>query len=327
MFNAVVIRQNHQQQSVAVETLEDSFLPEGDVTVRVACSTLNYKDALAITGQSPIVRQFPMVPGIDFAGTVTASSSTDFSVDDAVLLNGWGVGERHWGGLAEKACVQSQWLIPLPKPLGAYGAMAIGTAGYTAMLAIMALERQGVTPDKGPVIVTGATGGVGSYAVTLLAALGYSVTASTGKLEQHAYLKQLGADDIIDRQPLSEPGKPLVGAKWAGAIDCVGSHTLANVLAATQYGGTVAACGLAQSMALPASVAPFILRGVTLVGIDSVMQPRSMRITAWQRLSELLTAEQVAAISTTITLNDVIDSAAALLQGNIRGRLVVDMRH
>lgn len=326
MFNAVVIRQN-QQQSVAVETLEDSFLPEGDVTVRVACSTLNYKDALAITGQSPIVRQFPMVPGIDFAGTVTASSCTDFSVGDAVLLNGWGVGERHWGGLAEKACVQSQWLIPLPKPLGAYGAMAIGTAGYTAMLAIMALERQGVTPDKGPVIVTGATGGVGSYAVTLLAALGYSVTASTGKLEQHAYLKQLGADDIIDRQPLSEPGKPLVGAKWAGAIDCVGSHTLANVLAATQYGGTVAACGLAQSMALPASVAPFILRGVTLVGIDSVMQPRSMRITAWQRLSELLTAEQVAAISTTITLNDVIDSAAALLQGNIRGRLVVDMRH
>ena len=325
MFNAIVIRQDDQQQHAAVESLSESLLPQGDVTVAVACSTVNYKDALAITGWSPVVRQFPMVPGIDFAGTVIASSSKAFACGDQVVLNGWGAGETWWGGLAEKTCVKSEWLIPLPAGMAARDTMAIGTAGYTAMLSIMALEQHGVTPGKGPILVTGATGGVGSYAVALLAALGYTVTASTGKAAQADYLRRLGATDILDREQLSAPGKPLAKAQWAGAIDCVGSHTLANVLAATRYGGTVAACGLAQGMALPASVAPFILRGVTLAGIDSVMQPLPTRIAAWQRLSELLSGSQLQAISTVIGLNEVIGSAEALLNGDIHGRLVVDM--
>lgn len=327
MFDAIVIRQTNLQQQVAKEQVDENLLPEGDVTVDIACSTLNYKDALAITGRAPIVRQFPMVPGIDFAGTVVESSSPLFSIGDHVLLNGWGVGEKHWGGLAERARVKSQWLIPLPSSLNAHSAMAIGTAGYTAMLSVMALEKHGITPDQGPVLVTGATGGVGSYAITLLAALGYSVTASTGQSDQADYLRQLGADNVVERQSLSTPGKPLATAQWAGAIDCVGSHTLANVLAGTQYGGVVTACGLAQGMALPASVAPFILRGITLVGIDSVMQPVPVRLEAWQRLGELLSSEQLKAISTTITLDDVISSAERLLNGDVKGRLVVDMRH
>ena len=327
MFDAIVIRQTNLQQQVAKEQVDENLLPEGDVTVDIACSTLNYKDALAITGRAPIVRQFPMVPGIDFAGTVVESSSPLFSIGDHVLLNGWGVGEKHWGGLAERARVKSQWLIPLPSSLNAHSAMAIGTAGYTAMLSVMALEKHGITPDQGPVLVTGATGGVGSYAITLLAALGYSVTASTGQSDQADYLQQLGADNVVERQSLSTPGKPLATVQWAGAIDCVGSHTLANVLAGTQYGGVVTACGLAQGMALPASVAPFILRGITLVGIDSVMQPVPVRLEAWQRLGELLSSEQLKAISTTITLDDVISSAERLLNGDVKGRLVVDMRH
>jgi len=325
MFKAILIDKSDDQQQVSLETLDETRLPEGDVTVRVVCSTLNYKDALAITGKGPVVRHFPMVPGIDLAGTVEHSSVDAYAPGDAVLLNGWGVGERHWGGLAEKARLDSRWLIPLPAAFTARQAMAIGTAGYTAMLSVMALEQQGVTPDQGEILVTGASGGVGSYAVALLATLGYQVVASTGHLEEADYLKGLGAQAVIDRAQLSEPGRPLAKERWAGAIDAVGSHTLANVLAGTCYGGTVAACGLAQGMDLPASVAPFILRGVTLVGIDSVMRPYADRVVAWRRLGELLEPAQLDAITRTIGLEEAIDTASALLAGEVRGRVVVAM--
>lgn len=325
MFKAILIDKPDDTQRVALTELEEARLPDGDVTVRVDCSTLNYKDALAITGRGPVVRQFPMVPGIDLAGTVEHSASEAYAPGDAVLLNGWGVGETHWGGLAEKARLDSRWLIPLPSAFSARQAMAIGTAGYTAMLSVMALERQGLTPEQGEVLVTGANGGVGSYAIALLARLGYAVVASTGRLEEADYLEGLGAREVIDRKALSEPGRPLAKERWAGAIDSVGSHTLANVLAATRYGGTVAACGLAQGMDLPASVAPFILRGVTLAGIDSVMRPYADRVEAWRRLGELLAPEQLDAITRTIGLDEAIDQAEALLAGRVRGRLVVDM--
>lgn len=325
MFKAIMIEKHDGEQRVGLQTLDESQLPEGDVTVRVDCSTLNYKDALAITGKGPVVRQFPMVPGIDLAGTVETSTSDAFKPGDAVLLNGWGVGETHWGGLAEKACLESRWLIPLPAVFSARQAMAIGTAGYTAMLAVMALERHGVLPDQGDVLVTGASGGVGSYAIALLARLGYRVIAATGRPQEAAYLRELGARDIIDRGELSEPGRPLAKERWAGAIDAVGSHTLANVLASTRYEGTVAACGLAQGMDLPATVAPFILRGVTLAGIDSVMKPRAERLEAWRRLGELLDPEQLEAITQSIGLTEAIDTAEALLKGEVRGRVVVDM--
>jgi len=325
MFKAMLIEKQKDAQRVTVQSLDESRLPEGDVTVRVECSTLNYKDALAITGKGPVVRQFPMVPGIDLAGTVEASSADEFQPGDSVLLNGWGVGETHWGGLAEKARLKSDWLIPLPSAFTASQAMAIGTAGYTAMLAVMALERQGLEPDQGEVLVTGASGGVGSYSIALLARLGYRVIAATGRPEEEAYLKGLGADEIIDRSELAEPGRPLAKERWAGAIDSVGSHTLANVLAGTRYGGCVAACGLAQGMDLPATVAPFILRGVTLAGIDSVMRPRADRLEAWRRLGELLDPAQLDTITRTIGLDEAIDTAEALLAGRVRGRVVVSM--
>ncbi|MGO2008362.1 acrylyl-CoA reductase (NADPH) [Vreelandella alkaliphila] len=325
MFKAILIEKHDDRQQATLKAIDESKLPEGDVTVRVDCSTLNYKDALAITGKGPVVRQFPMVPGIDLAGTVEHTTSDAFAPGDAVLLNGWGVGEAHWGGLAEKACLDSRWLIPLPAAFTPRQAMAIGTAGYTAMLSVMALEKQGITPEQGKILVTGANGGVGSYAIALLARLGYQVVASTGRPEEADYLQELGAVEVIDRATLSEPGRPLGKERWAGAIDSVGSHTLANVLASTRYSGSVAACGLAQGMDLPASVAPFILRGVTLVGIDSVMRPREDRLEAWRRLGELLAPEQLDAITRSITLDEAIEAADDLLSGRIRGRVVVTM--
>lgn len=324
MFNGILIDKDADGYQVKLASLDEAQLPAGDVTVRVSHSTLNYKDALAITGKAPIVRQFPMVPGIDLAGTVIESSDADFQAGDQVVLNGWGVGEGHWGGLAQLARLQGKWLIPLNKAFSAAQAMAIGTAGYTAMLAVMALENNGVTPDQGEVLVTGANGGVGSFSIALLAKLGYRVVASTGRLAESGYLQQLGASEIIDRAVLSEPGRPLAKERWAGAIDSLGSHTLANVCASTRYRGTVAACGLAQGMEFPASVAPFILRGVTLAGIDSVTRPRADRIEAWARLAADLDPAALALISHEIGLSDVIATAHRLMDGQVRGRVVVD---
>ncbi|MFK3795722.1 MULTISPECIES: MDR family oxidoreductase [unclassified Pseudomonas] len=324
MFNGILIDKDDTGYHVKLSTIDEAQLPPGDVTVRVSHSTLNYKDALAITNKGPIVRSFPMVPGVDLAGTVQASSDPDFKPGDQVLLNGWGVGEGHWGGLAQMARLQGKWLIPLPNAFSASQAMAIGTAGYTAMLAVMALEKNGVTPDKGDVLVTGANGGVGSFSIAILAKLGYRVVASTGRMAEAGYLQQLGAAEIIDRATLSEPGRPLAKERWAAAIDSVGSHTLANVCASTRYWGTVAACGLAQGMEFPASVAPFILRGVTLAGIDSVMRPRQDRIAAWGRLATDLDRDALALITHEIGLGEVIDTAHRLMDGQVRGRVVVD---
>jgi acrylyl-CoA reductase (NADPH) len=324
MFNGILIDKDDSGYRVQLTAIDEAQLPAGDVTVRVSHSTLNYKDALAITNKGPIVRKFPMVPGVDLAGTVQASSDPDFKPGDQVLLNGWGVGEGHWGGLAQLARLEGKWLIPLPDAFTASQAMAIGTAGYTAMLAVMALERNGLTPDKGEVLVTGANGGVGSFSIAILAKLGYRVVASTGRLEESDYLKQLGATEIIDRATLSEPGRPLAKERWAGAIDSVGSHTLANICASTRYRGTVAACGLAQGMDFPASVAPFILRGVTLAGIDSVMRPRQDRIDAWARLVTDLDQDKLALITHEIGLSEVIETAQRLMDGGVRGRVVVD---
>jgi acrylyl-CoA reductase (NADPH) len=324
MFKGILIHKDDNGYRAELSEIDDTQLPEGDVTVRVSHSTLNYKDGLAITGKGPIVRQFPMVPGVDLAGTVEHSSDPDFKPGDQVVLNGWGVGEAHWGGLAQRARLQGKWLIALPKAFSAAQAMAIGTAGYTAMLAIMALEKNGLTPDKGEVLVTGANGGVGSFAIALLARLGYRVVASTGRVSESAYLTSLGAAEIIDRATLAEPGRPLAKERWAGAIDSVGSHTLANICASTRYWGTVAACGLAQGMEFPASVAPFILRGVTLAGIDSVMRPRQDRIDAWARLARDLDVSLLPLISREIGLSEAIETAHALMDGHVRGRIVVD---
>lgn len=309
MFRAILIDKDDSGYRASLQALDEAQLPEGDVRVRVSHSTLNYKDALAITGKGPVVRQFPMVPGIDLAGVVEESSHADFKAGDAVLLNGWGVGETHWGGLAQQARLRGDWLIPLPQGFSAAEAMAVGTAGYTAMLSVLALERHGVTPEQGEVLVTGASGGVGSFAVALLARLGYRVVASTGRPEEADYLKALGAAEIIERGSLSEPGRPLGRERWAGAIDSVGSHTLANVCASTRYGGCVAACGLAQGMEFPATVAPFILRGVTLAGIDSVMRPRADRLEAWSRLARDLDKSLLAPITRTIGLEEAIPVA------------------
>ncbi|TSE27858.1 MDR family oxidoreductase [Tepidimonas aquatica] len=315
--------------SCALTELPDERLPAGDVTVQVAYSTLNYKDALAITGRSPVVRQFPMVPGIDLAGTVLASDDGRFRPGDAVLLNGWGVGEVHWGGLAQRARVRADWLQPLPAPLSAWDAMAIGTAGYTAALCVQALQAhwaaQGVAPGSGEVLVTGAAGGVGSIAVVLLARAGHRVVASTGRVQEAEYLRQLGAAEVIDRATLAAPGKPLQKERWIGVVDAVGSHTLANACASTRYGGAVAACGLAQGMDLPATVAPFILRGVTLYGIDSVMAPMPRRQAAWALLAQTLDHATLQSLSRTIGLAEAIDAASAVLAGQVRGRLVVDV--
>ena len=325
MFNAIVINKDDSGYRASVQPLNDDQLPEGDVTVRVAYSTLNFKDGLAITGSSPVVRKFPMVPGIDLAGTVETSAHPDYKVGDQVVLNGWGVGENHWGGLAQKARLNGDWLIPLPEAFTAAQAMAVGTAGYTAMLCVLALERNGVTPQHGEILVTGANGGVGSFAIALLSKLGYRVVASTGRVAEHEYLKQLGASEIIDRATLSEPGKPLAKERWAGVIDSVGSHTLANACASTRAEGTVAACGLAQGMDFPASVAPFSLRGVTLAGINSVTQPKARRLEAWDRLAKDLDFSLLDLISHEIALSEAIDAAPKLLAGQLRGRVVVDV--
>ena len=325
MFKGILIDKDDSGYRATLQEIQDDQLPEGDVTVRVAYSTLNFKDGLAITGSSPVVRKFPMVPGIDLAGVVEVSGHPDYKVGDQVLLNGWGVGEGHWGGLAQKARLNGDWLIALPKAFTAAQAMAIGTAGYTAMLCILALEHNGVKPGQGDILVTGANGGVGSFAIALLSRLGYRVVASTGRTSEHDYLKQLGASEIIDRATLSAPGKPLAKERWAAVIDSVGSHTLANACASTQANGTVAACGLAQGMDFPASVAPFILRGVTLAGINSVTQPKAKRVEAWNRLARDLDFHLLPLISHEIGLSEAIEAAPRLLAGQLRGRVVVDV--
>lgn len=325
MFKAILIEKDADAYQARLTELDDAQLPEGDVTVRVAFSTLNYKDGLAISGSSPVVRRFPMVPGIDLAGTVETSSHPDYKSGDRVLLNGWGVGEGHWGGLAQKARLHGDWLIPLPKALSERQAMAIGTAGYTAMLCLMALERHGLTPECGEVLVTGANGGVGSFAIALLARQGYSVIAATGRPAEADYLKRLGATTIIDRAELSSPGRALAKERWAAAIDSVGSHTLANVCAGTRADGLVAACGLAQGMDFPATVAPFILRGVSLLGINSVTRPYKERVEAWERLCTGLDLAQLDEITREIGLSEAIPIAHELLDGKVRGRVVVDV--
>lgn len=323
-FRAILVsRDEDKKQSVAITELTEDELMDGDVTVAVEATTVNYKDGLAITGKAPVVRHWPMVPGIDLAGTVTASSNPGWKPGDKVVLNGWGVGETHWGAYAGMARVKGDWLVPLPSGMSARDAMAIGTAGYTAMLCVMSLERHGVTPASGPVIVTGAAGGVGTVAVSILSKLGFEVIASTGRPEEENFLKGLGAASIIDRKELSEPGRPLGKERWAAGIDVAGSHTLANVLAQTRYGGAVAACGLAQGMDLPVSVAPFILRSVALLGVDSVMAPKPLRLEAWRRLGIDLDREKLAGLSQIIGFDDIIEAAGDIVEGRIRGRVVV----
>ncbi|AZG45127.1 acrylyl-CoA reductase (NADPH) [Gordonia insulae] len=324
-FSAVVIEKGEAGQSVSVQNLETSDLPAGDVEIEVDYSSLNFKDALAITGSSPVVRAFPMVPGIDLAGTVVESSHAEWRTGDRVLLNGWGVGEKHWGGFAQRARLDGDWLIPVPAGFTSRQAMAIGTAGYTAALCVDALLDGGVTPDQGEVLVTGATGGVGSVAIALLTKAGFSVAASTGKTSESAYLEQLGATTIVDRAELADKGKPLQKERWAGVVDSVGSHTLANACAQTRYGGAVAACGLAQGMDFPASVAPFILRGVSLLGVDSVMAPKPRRITAWDRLVRDLDTDALESIAREVSLRESIAAARELMDGTVRGRIVVDV--
>ncbi|MDQ7988242.1 MAG: MDR family oxidoreductase [Candidatus Dactylopiibacterium sp.] len=325
MFKALLIEKDDAGYRTRLQELDDARLPEGNVTVRVSHSTLNYKDGLAITGKGPVVRSFPMVPGVDLVGVVEASDHPDWRAGDAVILNGWGVGERHWGGLAQRARLDGDWLVPLPAGLTPRQAMAIGTAGYTAMLCVMALEHHGVKPADGEVLVTGAAGGVGSVAVALLARLGYRVVAASGRPAEAPYLKGLGAVDVVDRALFSAPGKPLGKERWAGAVDVVGGHTLANVCASMRYRGVVAACGLAGGMEFPATVAPFILRGVTLAGIDSVMCPRAERITAWQRLARELDPALIETMSREIALAEAIPCAEALMRGEVRGRVIVDV--
>jgi acrylyl-CoA reductase (NADPH) len=322
-FRAVVIDKGEAGQSVSQRSLDDADLMDGDVTLRVTHSTVNYKDGLAITGKAPVVRRFPMVPGVDLSGVVEASSHPDFKPGDAVVLNGWGIGETHLGAYAERARVKGDWLIPLPDGLTPAQAMAVGTAGYTSMLCVMALERHGLTPDRGPAIVTGAAGGVGSVAVTLLAQAGWHVIASTGRPEEADYLKGLGAAEIVERAELSGPVRPLAKERWAAGIDSVGSTTLANILSMTKYGGAIAACGLAGGMDLPATVAPFILRNVALLGVESVMAPKALRLEAWRRIAAELDHAKLAAMTTTIGLSDVIEAGKAIVAGKIRGRTVV----
>ena len=325
MFKAIVIDKDDNGYRATLSDVEDGALPPGDVTVRVAYSTVNYKDGLALTGKAPVVRKFPLHAGIDFCGTVETSDDARFKPGDAVLLNGYGVGESHSGGLAQKARVKADWLVPLPAGLTARQAMAIGTAGYTAMLCVMALEKHGVLPASGDVLVTGANGGVVTVAIALLSRLGYRVVASTGRLEEADFLKTLGAAEVISRDELSAPGKPLAKERWAGVVDAVGSHTLVNACAATRYGGTVAACGLAQGMDFPGSVAPFILRGITLCGIDSVMAPFAVRTAAWARLAQDLDLAKLESITREIPLAQAVQAGADILAGRIRGRLVVNV--
>lgn len=323
MFKAVVIDKPNDDQIAEFKALTDAELPEGDVLVNVAYSTLNYKDALGITGSAPIVRSYPLTPGIDFSGVVAESAHPDFKVGDRVVLNGWGVGEKHSGGLAERARVKGDWLVPLPDGLSLREAMVIGTAGYTAMLCVLALEQQGITPDMGEIVVTGAAGGVGSVALALLSAKGYQIAAVTGRESEAAYLKSLGATEIVLREELEGKVRPLAKERWAGGIDVVGSTMLANVLSAIKYRGAVAACGLAGGMDLPSSVAPFILRGVTLVGIDSVMCPKPERIAAWNRLATDLDLSKLQDMASEVAFEEVLEVAPKLLAGQVRGRVVV----
>lgn len=328
MFRAIVLTKSEDEKfpKAALQTLDESTLPTtdgSDVLVQVEYSTLNYKDGLAITGRSPVVRKYPMVPGIDFAGKVLESADPFFKPGDEVILNGWGVGEGHWGGLAEKARVKGDWLIHKPKTMTSRQAMAIGTAGYTAMLCVQALERHGLSPDQGEVLVTGAAGGVGSVAVAILAHQGFRVVASTGRLSEEGYLKGLGAQTVIDRAELSAPSKPLQKERWAAVVDSVGSHTLANACATTQSWGAVAACGLAQGMDFPSTVAPFILRGVTLYGINSVTVPRAKRDEAWRRLAQDLPMDKLESMIDDIGLEEAIAMASRILDGQVRGRLAV----
>ena len=325
MFNAVMIDITDDVQSVSLAQVNEDQLPEGNVTIDVAYSTLNYKDGLAITGSSPVVRKFPMVPGIDLAGTVRESSHADWKAGDKVVLNGWGVGEGHWGGLSQVARLNGDWLVPLPSAFSEKQAMAIGTAGYTAALCVETLVQAGVTPDQGEVLVTGATGGVGSVAVALLKKAGFTVVGSTGKASEAEYLTKLGADSIIDRAELSEKGRPLAKERWAGVVDSVGSFTLVNACAAVKYGGAVAACGLAQGADFPATVMPFILRGVRLLGVDSVMAPKAARLRAWERLARDLDPALIDVIGAEIGLGEAVAAASDLLAGKVRGRIIVDV--
>jgi acrylyl-CoA reductase (NADPH) len=327
MFNAILLNKNDDGSTAAtLGQMDDAQLPaDGDVTVAVDYSTVNYKDGLAITGRAPVVRKWPMVPGIDGAGQVLASSHPDWKAGDAFILNGWGVGENHMGCLAQRARLKGDWLIRRPDGMSARTAMAIGTAGYTAMLSALALEEQGVQKDSGEILVTGASGGVGSVAIAILSGWGYRVVASTGKLDETDYLKSLGAVEVLDRAALSAPGKPLQKERWAGVVDSVGSHTLVNAVAQVRYGGVVTACGLAQGLDFPASVAPFILRGVRLIGIDSVMAPRERRIAAWNRLASDLDRAKLDAITREITLAEALTQAPEIIAGKVRGRLVVNV--
>jgi len=322
-FKAIVIEKAESGTKAALAQFDESNLMDGDVTVRVEYSTLNYKDGLAVTGKAPVVRRFPMIAGIDLAGTVETSSHPKWKAGDKVILNGWGLGETHLGAYGEKARVKGDWLVRLPSGMSTRDAMAIGTAGYTAMLAVMALERHGLTPDKGPIVVTGAAGGVGSVAIAILSKLGFTVHAVTGRPQEADFLKSLGASEIVERKELAAPPKPLTKERWAGAIDVVGSTTLANVLSMLRYGGGAAACGLAGGMDLPTSVAPFILRGVCLYGIDSVMCPLPRREEAWKRLEKDLDRSKLAALTSEIGLSDVIETAPRILAGQVRGRIVV----
>ncbi|HEX8885287.1 MAG TPA: MDR family oxidoreductase [Noviherbaspirillum sp.] len=327
MFNAILLNKNEDGSTAAQLTqIDDAQLPaDGDVTVAIDYSTINYKDGLAITGKAPVVRKWPMVPGIDGAGQVLESSHPDWKPGDAFILNGWGVGETHMGCLAQRARLKGDWLIRRPQGMSSRTAMAIGTAGYTAMLSALALQEQGVAPGDGEILVTGASGGVGSVAIAILSGWGYQVVASTGKLDEADYLKSLGAAEVIDRATLSAPGKPLQKERWAGVVDSVGSHTLVNAIAQVRYGGVVTACGLAQGLDFPASVAPFILRGVRLIGIDSVMAPAAKRVAAWQRLASDLDPAKLDAITSEIALSDVLARAPEILAGKVRGRLVVNV--
>jgi len=322
-FKAIRIDKADKGTAAALTQFEEAELMDGDVTVRVAWSTLNYKDGLALTGKAPVVRRFPMIAGIDFAGTVEQSSHPAWKAGDQVICTGWGMGETHLGAYAEKARVKGDWLVGLPDGLSAREAMAIGTAGFTAMLSVLALEKQGLTPASGPVVVTGAAGGVGSVATSVLSKLGYQVIASTGRLAETDYLKHLGAAEVIDRNELSGPAKPLAKERWAGGVDSVGSTTLANLLSMTKYGGAIAACGLAAGMDLPTSVAPFILRGVSLLGIDSVMCPLAGRKAAWTRLAQDLDRSKLSEITHEIGIEEVFDAAPQILAGQVRGRVVV----
>ncbi|HJM98619.1 MAG TPA: MDR family oxidoreductase [Acidimicrobiales bacterium] len=327
MFKAIYLTQDEEKNvSAEIADLNEADLPEHNVGIDVEYSTVNYKDGLAIMGKPGVVRNYPMIPGIDLAGTVSSSESPDYAIGDKVVLNGWEVGEAHWGGLSQKSRLDASWLVPIPEAFSTLQAMAIGTAGYTAMLCILALEEHGVTPGQGPVLVTGASGGVGSTAVAILAKLGYEVVASTGRPEESGYLTDLGASEIVDRSELGEENpRPLQKTRWAGVVDAVGSHTLANAIAQTNAHGCVAACGLAQGADLPTSVMPFILRGVTLVGVNSVYEPFARRKQAWDRMATDLDPEKLEQMTEVVGLSDAIDVAGQILQGNIRGRVVVDV--